>query len=358
MKKTISIFGSTGSIGKNCIDVILNSKESYKIIALVANNNIITLIEQAKILQPEYVIIGNISLLSKLQEGLKNHKQIRILAGQEEIEEIAKIKCDLFISAIVGMVALKPTLNAIKAESNIGLANKECLVAAGDIILNETKKNNIKLIPIDSEHNAIFQVLEKKHINLVDDIILTASGGPFLKKSLNEIKYITVDEATNHPNWSMGAKISVDSATMMNKGLEIIEAYKLFPIKKEQIKIVIHPQSIIHGIINYKDGSTLAMMSNPDMRTPISYAIGWPNRIRINHNKLNLTQIGSFDFLEVDHIKFPAIKLAKQALHSGGNVPCILNAANEVAVQRFLAKEISFIDIINIVQETLNTIPL
>ena len=357
MIKTVSIFGSTGSIGKNAIEVILNSPTSYKIIALTANRDVKSLAVQARKLLPKYVIISNPDHYLELKEALEDLPKIKVLAGEAAINEVAQIKCDLFLSAIVGMAALMPTINAIRAGSNIGLANKECLVSAGDIILKEAKKHKVKLIPIDSEHNAIYQIFENDHLDLIDNIVLTASGGPFFKYSLAQMKNITKELAIKHPNWQMGAKISVDSATMMNKGLEMIEAYHLFPVDKNQIDVVIHPESIIHGLVNYSDGSTLAMMSKPDMKTPISYALGFPKRIAIKHQKLDLAKIGSLNFFAPDEKKFPALKLARESMEIGGNAPCILNAANEIAVERFLHDKIAFSDITKIVVEVLERLP-
>jgi len=356
MIKSISIFGSTGSIGKNAIEVILNAPENYKIVALAANSDVKNLIKQARVMKPLFAVIADEKLFEELSEALSDMPEIHVMAGENCVNEAAKIKCDLFISAIVGMAALMPTIYAIRAGSNIGLANKECLVAAGDLILDEAKKTGSKLIPIDSEHNAIFQIFENEHLDLIENITLTASGGPFYKTPAVKMKNITKDQAIKHPNWLMGAKISVDSATLMNKGLEMIEAYRLFPIKRDQIKIVIHPQSIIHGLVSYKDGSTLAMLSKPDMKIPIAYAIGYPQRIPINHTKLDLVKIGQMDFLEPDSKKFPALKLAHEVLESGGNAPCILNAANEIAVGKFLKEQIAFTDITKIIMEVLEKI--
>ncbi|MDA0902201.1 MAG: 1-deoxy-D-xylulose-5-phosphate reductoisomerase [Proteobacteria bacterium] len=357
MVKSITICGSTGSIGKSTIDVISNSPDSYKVVALTANKEVGSLIKQARILQPNYAVIADEKLYEQLKEGLADLKSVEVMAGFEAINQVASIKCDIFISAIVGMAALMPTVNAIRTGSNIGLANKECLVSAGDVILEEANKYGVKLIPIDSEHNAIFQIFENDHLQFIDNITLTASGGPFFKSSIEEMRHITKEQAVKHPKWSMGAKISVDSATMMNKGLEMIEAYRLFPIEKSQINVVIHPQSIIHGLVDYKDGSTLAMMSIPDMKVPISYAIAYPRRIEIAHEKLNLAKVGKLEFFEPDEQKFPALKLAKQVLETGGNAPTIFNAANEIAVDRFLKGQIAFSDITKIVVEVLESLP-
>lgn len=357
MKKSIFIFGCTGSIGKNALVVAAQHPNLYQIDALVAGSDVKTLIKQARVFKPKYVAIADEKLYSKLKDGLADLKQIKVVAGDEAINEIAKIKCDLFLSAIVGIAALIPTLNAIKAGSNIGCANKECLVAAGDIMLLEAKKSGAKLLPIDSEHNAIFQIFEQQNLEAISRITLTASGGPFLHFTQKQMKNITPNQAISHPNWKMGAKISVDSATMMNKGLEMIEAYRLFPIKKEQISAIIHPQSIVHGLVDYTDGSTLAMLSKPDMKVPIAFAFSYPKRIAIKHSPLNLAEIGKLDFMPIDHKKFPAIKLAGEVLKTGGNAPCIFNSANEVAVDKFLKGEIAFNKIVEIVMEVLNSIP-
>lgn len=361
MKKSISIFGSTGSIGKNALEVLAQHPNTYKIFALVAGNDVKTLIRQARIFKPNYVAIANQDLYQELKIGLRDLKSIKVVAGDEEINQLAKIKCDLFLSAIVGIAALMPTLNAIKAGSNIGCANKECLVAAGDLMLKEAKKSGSQLLPIDSEHNAIFQIFERQNLAAISKITLTASGGPFLQFSPKQMKNITREQAVKHPNWKMGEKISVDSATMMNKGLEMIEAYRLFPIRKEQIEVIIHPESIVHGLVDYVDGSSLAMLSKPDMKVPLAFAFAAvcksPKRIAINYQKLNLAKIGRLNFFDVDDKKFPAVKLARQTLATGGNAPCIFNSANEVAVDRFLKGEIAFQRIVEIVVEVLNSIP-
>jgi 1-deoxy-D-xylulose-5-phosphate reductoisomerase len=307
-------------------------------------------------LNQEFVVIDNLENFSDLKNALKNLKNCQILCGAEAILDVAKIHCDLMISAIVGSAGMLPTLNAIRAKTNIALANKESLVCAGNFLIQEAKKHGVSIIPIDSEHNAIFQIFENDNLNLIDEIILTASGGPFFNSNKNFAE-ITIAEALKHPNWQMGAKISIDSATMMNKGLEMIEAFYLFPIAKKQIKILVHPQSIIHGIVNYGDGSTLAMMSLPDMQVPISHAINYPLRMKINHQKLDLAKLQKLEFFEVDEEKFPAIKICRQVLEVEGNAPAILNASNEIAVEKFLNSQITFDKIPQIVLETLNKIP-
>ena len=354
--KKISIFGCTGSIGKNTIEVIKNAPQDFQILALVARNDVETLIAQALAFKPSYVVIENETLFFALQEALKNLPNCQILCGQKAILEVAKIKCDLFVSAIVGAAGMLPTLAAIEAGSNIALANKESLVCAGAFLNAAAKKSGAKIIPVDSEHNAIFQIFENENLSEIESVTLTASGGPFFNSDKDFAK-ITVAEALKHPNWSMGAKISIDSATMMNKGLEMIEAFYLFPIAKKQIQILVHPQSIIHGIVNYGDGSTLAMMSLPDMQVPISHAINYPLRMKINHQKLDLAKLQKLEFFEVDDKKFPALKICREVLEVEGNAPAILNASNEIAVERFLNSQITFDKIPQIVLATLNKIP-
>jgi 1-deoxy-D-xylulose-5-phosphate reductoisomerase len=353
--KRIAIFGSTGSIGKSTLAVIKNDLSKFKIITLVAKNDYKTLISQALEFNPQFVVIENEQYFELVKTALENTK-IKVLAGSSSIIEVAKIKYDLVVSSIVGFAGMIPTLTAIQAGSNIALANKESLVCGGNFIIEEAKKNSVNILPVDSEHNAIFQIFEHKNIDLINDITLTASGGPFFNSNKN-FNQISKAEALKHPKWQMGAKISIDSATMMNKGLEMIEAFYLFPIKKSQINIIIHPQSIIHGLVNYQDGSTLAMMSLPDMQTPISFAINYPNRLKISHKKLDLVDLQKLEFFAVDENKFLAIKLCKQALEAEGNAPIILNASNEIAVDKFLNDEISFDKIPLIVNETLNKIP-
>lgn len=355
--KTIAIFGSTGSIGTNTLKVIRNAKEKFKVKILVAKNDFKNLILQALEFSPEFVVIENKNYLSEVKEALSSLKNCQILAGSEAILDVAKVRCDLVVCAIVGSAGMMPTYNAILAKSNIALANKESLVCAGEFIIEQAKKNQVKIMPIDSEHNAIFQIFENKNLELIDDITLTASGGPFFQ-SKKDFAKITIEEALKHPNWKMGAKISIDSATMMNKGLEMIEAYYLFPVKKPQIKIIVHPQSIIHGIVNYADGASLAMMSLPDMQVPISYALDYPQRMKIEIPKLDLIQLQKLEFFAVDDKKFEAINICKNALDLGGNALAILNASNEIAVQKFLNGEITFDKITKIVAKTLEKIPI
>jgi len=355
MIKKIAIFGSTGSIGKNTIEVIKNDLARFEVVALTARSDYKTLAAQVNLLNPKFAVIEDEKKLSELKL-LVNTRKTNLLAGREQILEIAKIKCDLVVSAIVGSAGMLPTLNAIRAGSNIALANKESLVCAGKFLMQEVKKHKVKMIPVDSEHNAIFQIFERKNLRAIENIILTASGGPFFNSD-RDFSKITIKEALDHPNWKMGAKITIDSATMMNKGLEAIEAFHLFPVKKEQIKILVHPQSIIHGLVNYKDGSTLAMMSKPDMQVPIAYALSYPKRMAIKYSKLDLAETQNLSFFSADEKKFPALKLCREAMILDGNAPAILNAANEVAVEKFLQGKILFTDITKIVAKTLDKIP-
>ncbi|MBU6338802.1 MAG: 1-deoxy-D-xylulose-5-phosphate reductoisomerase [Rickettsiales bacterium] len=355
LKKKISILGSTGSIGKNTIEVVKNAPENFEIFALVAGNDVKTLISQALEIKPSYVVIENESYFLELKSALSSLKNCKIIAGKNAILEVAKIKCDLVVSAITGAAGMLPTLSAIEAGSNIALANKESLVCAGSFLVAAAKKSGAKIIPVDSEHNAIFQIFENENLVQIDSVTLTASGGPFFNKDVDFSK-ITVEQALKHPNWSMGAKISIDSATMMNKGLEVIEAFHLFPLKKEQIKILVHPQSIIHGMVEYNDGSTLAMLSNPDMKVPISYALSYPKRMKIKHDKMDLAKLQNLSFFEPDEKKFPALRICREVMEIDGSAPAVLNAANEVAVERFLKGEISFDKITVVVAQVLEKI--
>jgi len=359
--KKISIFGSTGSIGQSTIKVIKNAEQNFEILALVAANDVETLIAQALALKPSYVVIENENFFSHLKDALKNLKNCQILCGKKAVIEVAKIKCDLFVSAITGAAGMLPTLAAIEVGSNIALANKESLVCAGSFLIAAAQKSGAKIIPVDSEHNAIFQIFEKQNLDKIDSIILTASGGPFFNSEL-DFEKITIAQALKHPNWKMGAKISIDSATMMNKGLEVIEAFYLFGgINKNQIKILVHPQSIIHGMVEYSDGATLAMLSAPDMQVPLSYALafneGLASRMKIAHKKLDLALLQNLSFFTPDEKKFPALKLCREALQAEGSAPTILNAANEIAVAKFLSGEISFTKITQIVAAVLEKTP-
>ncbi len=350
----ISILGATGSIGKSALALIAEHPERFQVEALVAQSNAALLAEQAINAKAKIAVIADEAHFSVLQSALAG-TGIEAAAGESAIAEAMARKADCVISAIVGAAGLKPTLAAIKAGSTIALANKECLVCAGDLLQQEAERHGVKILPVDSEHNALFQVFDAKAPQAIEKITLTASGGPFLHTQ--NLSAITPEQAVKHPNWQMGAKISVDSATLMNKGLEVIEAFYLFPVKREQIEVVIHPESIIHGLVHYVDGSVLAGLSHPNMMTPIAYALAYPQRISAPVKNLDLAAIGKLTFLEVDHAKFPALQLAYDALKTGGTATITLNAANEIAVQAFLEKRIGFLDITKIVAETLASIP-
>ncbi|KKB96074.1 1-deoxy-D-xylulose 5-phosphate reductoisomerase [Candidatus Arcanobacter lacustris] len=353
MIKTLSILGSTGTIGRNTLDIIAQEKDRFKIIALTANNNIELLCSQALEFDAKIIAFEDESLYPRAQELLSGSK-IKIFTGKNSLVDAAGEKTDITMSAIVGMAGLKPTMGAINAGCNIALANKESLVCAGDLMLDAASKNNVKIIPVDSEHNAIFQIFDFDNPHYVDKIILTASGGPFLDLPLDQLSSVTISQALNHPRWKMGSKISIDSATMMNKVLEIIEAYYLFKIDIEKITPIIHPESIVHSMVSYIDGSTLAQMGIADMRIPIDFALNYPVRKSNNLAKLNLSQIAKLTFLEPDLAKFPSLKLVTNVVKLGLGAQIIMNGANEVAVDRFLKGKIKFTDIVDIVARTLD----
>lgn len=348
----ITILGSTGSVGCNTVDLILRNPDAYVIEALTARGNVKLLIEQSLKLRPRLAVIADDTLFGELKAGLAG-TNIAVAAGRQALMEAASMPADWVMAAIVGAAGLEPTLTAIKRGVSIGLANKECLVCAGDIVMREVQQNGATLLPVDSEHSAIFQVFDFDNAAAVDRIILTASGGPFLRRSLAEMADVTPAQAVAHPNWDMGAKISVDSATMMNKGLELIEAFYLFPVPEERIEILVHPQSVIHSMVSYTDGSVLAQMGMPDMRTPIAYALAWPRRVASPTARLDLAKIGVLNFEAPDSVRFPALRLAREALQAGRGAPTVLNAANEVAVRGFLNGQIAFLDITRIVEGTL-----
>jgi 1-deoxy-D-xylulose-5-phosphate reductoisomerase len=342
MKKSITILGVTGTIGQNTAELINSSPEQFSVQAIIAQKSVDKLVELAKKLNSKKAVIADDSKYKELKESLSG-TNIQAVAGNDAVMEASSEKVDLYLSSAVGFCALEPTLKAIKAGSNIGLANKECLVCAGHLMTDEVNKSGVQLIPIDSEHNSLHQVFDFKRKQDVEKIILTASGGPFRNFSYEQLTKVTPEMAVKHPNWNMGAKISVDSASLMNKGLEIIEAFYLFPVKKNQIDVLVHPQSIIHGIVTYNDGSMLAGLSFPDMKVPISYALGWPNRYGNNVKRIDLAQIASLTFEKPDYEKFHCLKLAIQALELANKAPIALNAANEVAVSAFLENRISFL---------------
>ena len=353
LKKTISILGSTGSIGSNTIDVINSNKNKFSVLSLTSKNNVNLLSKQSFLLNPKFVAIQNKEKYKDLKNNLFG-KKIKILAGDEGIIECTNKKVDIVVAAIVGIAGLKPTLSSIKNCSKLCLANKECLVSAGSFFMEKIAKSKCKLLPLDSEHNAIFQLCDFNKSNNVESITLTASGGPFRNYNLQKLKKATLKKALKHPNWRMGNKITIDSATLMNKAFEIIEAYYLFNLKLNQIDIIIHPESIIHSMVNFADGSTTALLSNHDMRIPIFYALNWPSREYYNVKKIDFLKIKKLTFEKTNINLLDSIKLSYYVLKNGGSYPLIFNAANEIAVSFFLENKIKFMDIIKIVKKILS----
>jgi 1-deoxy-D-xylulose-5-phosphate reductoisomerase len=350
--KRVTVLGSTGSVGANTIDLIERNRNAYEVEVLTANRNVTGLAAQAIKLDARMAVVADPDFYLELKSALSG-TGIEVAAGPDALVDAAERPSDWIMAAIVGSAGLRPTLAAVRRGITVGLANKECLVSAGEFFVNEVKENGADLLPVDSEHSAIYQVLDFDQADKIRRIILTASGGPFREFTVEQMAKVTPEQAVAHPNWDMGAKISVDSATMMNKGLELIEAYHLFPVEKSEIDILVHPQSIIHSMVDYVDGSVLAQLGTPDMRTPIAYALAWPNRMEAPAPKLLLEDIRTLTFEPPDPVRFPALRLAREALQAGNSAPTALNAANEVAVERFLNKEIAYLDIAKIVDQTL-----
>ncbi|MFA5044635.1 MAG: 1-deoxy-D-xylulose-5-phosphate reductoisomerase [Paludibacter sp.] len=350
-KKQIAILGSTGSIGTQALEVIDVNGSLFDVYALTANNNVDLLIEQARKYNPEMVAIGNENYYNQLKEALSD-LPIKVFAGNDSIAQVAEMHpIDIVLTAMVGYSGLKPTMNAIKAGKKIALANKETLVVAGELICELAAQFNSAIIPVDSEHSAIFQCLAGEGNNPVEKLILTASGGPFRTKSLHELEHVTSAQALKHPNWEMGAKITVDSASLINKGFEIIEAKWLFGVSPEQIQVVIHPQSIIHSMVQFDDGSIKAQLGMPDMKLPIQYALTYPDRIKSNFPRFDFDLCSQFTFEKPDLERFRNLGLAYYAMEQGGNMPCILNAANEVLVAEFLKDKIGFLQMSDIIED-------
>jgi len=348
--KALSVLGSTGSIGRNVLAVVRQFPQQFRIVGLSAGRSVDILAEQVLEFEPECVAVGDPALVDALAEKLPSSYRDRIVSGLEGNCTVASLPAaDMMVSAVVGAVGLLPTLAAIRAGKDIGLANKETLVMAGRLIMATVRHHRVRLLPIDSEHSAIFQALEAGRKQDVARIILTASGGPFRTWDHKSLLAATPEQALAHPNWTMGRKISIDSATLMNKGLEVIEARWLFDVAPKQIEVVIHPQSIVHSLVEYCDGSVVAQMGIPDMRIPIAYALSYPERLELGLSRLNLPQCGGLDFEPPDHTRFPALQIAYDALHMGGVKPAALNAANEVAVEAFLAGRIGFTRIAEVV---------
>jgi len=352
--KKIALLGSTGSIGTNVLAVVKQFPERYKIVSLAAGRNIDLLYKQVMECKPELISVIDEAHAKRLASLLPDHYSDKILWGVEGNNRVAAIEsADMTVSAIVGAAGLIPTLAAIKAGKDIGLANKETLVMAGKLVMDSVAASGVDLIPIDSEHSAIFQALGAGRRQDVAKIILTASGGPFLNRNFKELSHVTPDQALAHPNWDMGKKISIDSATLMNKGLEVIEAKWLFDVAVEAIDVVVHPQSIIHSLVEFQDGSVLAQLGIPDMRIPIAYALSYPERLDLGLKPLQLSQCGNLEFLEPDYERFPSLQLAFDAIHRGGVSAAVLNGANEVAVESFLNNRITFPQIAEIVAKTM-----
>jgi len=350
--RSVTILGSTGSIGCNTVSLIEANPAAYSVQALTALKNVGLLAEQAKRMRPALAVVADDRQYAELKQALAG-TGVRVAAGKEALKEAAALPSDWVMAGIVGAAGLAPTLEAVRRGAVVALANKECLVCAGDLMLREVARYGATLLPVDSEHNAIFQVFDFVRPERVEKVILTASGGPFREFEREAMADVTPAQAVAHPNWDMGAKISIDSATMMNKGLELIEAYHLFPIEAGQIEILVHPQSVVHSMVAYCDGSVLAQLGSPDMRTPISYSLAWPDRIEAPVPRLDLAEIGKLTFEKPDMERFPAIRLAREALSLGGAFATALNAANEIAVHGFLDGKIGFLDIVRIVEETL-----
>ncbi|GAK32798.1 1-deoxy-D-xylulose 5-phosphate reductoisomerase [Iodidimonas nitroreducens] len=354
--RTITILGSTGSIGCNTLSLVEDNPQAWRVLALTAHSNVDLLAEQAKRVGAQLAVIADPAKFAALKDALAG-SDVRAAAGPDALLEAAELPADWVMAAIVGAAGLKPTMKAIERGAIIGLANKECLVCAGDLVMKAVQTHGATLLPVDSEHNAIFQVFDFARPEGVSKIILTASGGPFRTHPLASLQDVTPQQAVKHPNWAMGAKISVDSASMMNKGLELIEAYHLFPLAEDRIEILIHPQSVIHSMVAFVDGSVLAQLGSPDMRTPIAYSLAWPARMKAPVKPLDLAEIARLDFEVPDLVRFPALRMARDALRAGGSSPTILNAANEIAVAAFLEKRIGFLDITSIVEECLSAMP-
>jgi 1-deoxy-D-xylulose-5-phosphate reductoisomerase len=354
-RRRITILGSTGSVGCQTIDLISRDPAKYEVVALTARKNIEKLVEQARALRPELVVIADESQYRALKDALAD-TNIAVAAGAKAVEEAASADSDWVMSAIVGAAGLPGTLAAARRGAMIAFANKETLVCAGPLMMKLAAEKGAQLLPVDSEHNAIWQVFDFDRRDAITRLILTASGGPFRTATRDEMAKATAKEAIKHPVWSMGAKISIDSATLMNKALEVIEAHFLFQMPPEKIDVIVHPQSVVHSMVEYEDGSVLAQMGTPDMRIPIGYCLAWPKRMQTPAAKLDLAKISQLTFEAPDPVKFPALRLAREAMNAGGTAPAVLNAANEVAVQAFLDGRIKFLDIECINEKTLNAI--
>lgn len=356
MKKQIAILGSTGSIGTQALEVIEEHSDKFEVYALTANNNADLLISQARKFNPEFVVIANENKYAQVKEALSD-LPMKVFAGAASIADVAAMQpVDIVLTAMVGYSGLLPTISAVKAGKVIALANKETLVVAGDLVCDLSRQYNSAIVPVDSEHSAIFQCLQGEMNNPIEKVILTASGGPFRGKDTNYLKNVTAADALKHPNWSMGAKITIDSASLMNKGFEVIEAKWLFGVGKEKIDVVVHPQSIIHSMVQFEDGSVKAQMGLPDMKLPIQYAFGYPQRLSSKSPRLDFQQHSNLTFEKPDTNVFRNLAFAYEAMEQGGNMPCILNAANEIVVAAFLKGEIGFLQMSDIIEATMQKV--
>ncbi len=355
-KRKIAILGSSGSIGKQALEVIEEHSNLFEVEVLTVNKNADLLIYQAKKFKPNAVVVVDESMYSKVSDALFD-EDIMVYSGPDALEQVVSFKeIDIVLTALVGYAGLKPTISAINAGKDIALANKETLVVAGELITNLAREKGVNILPVDSEHSAIFQCLTGEYMNPIEKIILTASGGPFRGKSIEKLKYVTKAEALKHPNWDMGAKITIDSASMMNKGLEVIEAKWLFNLKSEQIEVVVHPQSIVHSLVQFQDGSIKAQIGLPDMKLPIQYALGFPKRLKNNFTRFNFLDYPQLTFESPDKKTFRNLVLAFDALEKGGNSPCVLNAANEIAVKAFLEDKIGFLQMSDVIEQCIQSV--
>ena len=356
MKRQLAILGSTGSIGTQALEVVDEHSDLFEIYALTANNQVDLLINQARRFMPEVVVIANEQKYPELKEALED-LPIKVWAGSEAIAQVVQAEpIDMVLTAMVGYSGLKPTISAIKAGKAIALANKETLVVAGELITELATEYKVPILPVDSEHSAIFQCLAGEWENPVEKVLLTASGGPFRTKSLEELAFVTKAQALKHPNWNMGAKVTIDSASMMNKGFEMIEAKWLFGLAPEQVQVLVHPQSIIHSMVQFEDGSVMAQLGVPDMKLPIAYAFSYPKRLKSKAPRLDFNLYSSLTFEEPDMVRFRNLAFAYEAIRKGGNMPCILNAANEIVVAAFLQDKIGFLRMSDVIEETMQKV--
>lgn len=358
MKRQIAILGSTGSIGSQALDVVAANPDLYEVYALTANNSVEKLVAQARRFQPEVVVIANEAHYETVKSGLAD-LPIKVYAGADALSQVVTAApIDIVLASMVGFAGLRPTIEAIKAGKAIALANKETMVVAGELVTTLAIGNKVPVLPVDSEHSAIFQCLHGEAGNEVEKIILTASGGPFRTMSMQQLATVTKEQALKHPNWDMGAKITIDSASMMNKGFEVIEAKWLFGVSYDKIQVVVHPQSVIHSMVQYADGAVKAQLGAPDMRLPIQYAFSYPYRLKSDFPRVDFAETGSLTFEKPDMVRFRNLALAYRAIDEGGSMPCVLNAANEVCVAAFLHDRIGFLQMSDVIERTMDTVPL